>query len=84
MRARPLVDEAGTIKFDQVAFAYETRTDLPAITNVTTLVIAHQLSTVQRADIICVRDAGGIIEVGNYPELLAQNAAHAASVALRC
>ena len=37
----------------------------------TTLVIAHRLSTVQRADLICVMEDGRIIERGRHGELIA-------------
>lgn len=36
----------------------------------TTLVIAHRLSTVQKADQIAVLDQGRVVEVGNHEELL--------------
>ena len=36
----------------------------------TTLVIAHRLSTVQGADLICVVDRGHIVEIGGHEELL--------------
>jgi ABC transporter fused permease/ATP-binding protein len=38
--------------------------------NRTTLVIAHRLSTVQNADIICVLEKGKIVESGHHTELL--------------
>ena len=39
----------------------------------TTLVIAHRLSTVRRADVIVVMEAGRIIEMGTHTELLSKN-----------
>lgn len=38
--------------------------------NRTTLIIAHRLSTVQHADLICVLEAGKIVESGNHRELM--------------
>ncbi|HEX5788965.1 MAG TPA: lipid A export permease/ATP-binding protein MsbA [Woeseiaceae bacterium] len=44
----------------------------------TTLVIAHRLSTVERADQIVVLDAGRIVEAGRHAELLAADSHYAA------
>ena len=38
----------------------------------TVLMIAHRLSTVKKADLICVLDQGRIIETGRHDELVAK------------
>ena len=43
------------------------------VRNRTTIVIAHRLSTVRRADIIVVMEGGRIIETGTHAELLDRN-----------
>ena len=43
----------------------------------TTLVIAHRLSTVERADRIVVLQKGRIAEIGDHRELLAKEGAYA-------
>jgi subfamily B ATP-binding cassette protein MsbA len=42
------------------------------IRNRSSIVIAHRLSTVRRADTIVVMEAGRIIETGTHAELLAK------------
>jgi len=36
----------------------------------TTIIIAHRLSTLRKANRIVVMDKGGIVEVGNHNELM--------------
>jgi ATP-binding cassette subfamily B protein len=49
----------------------------------TTLVIAHRLATVQRADRIVVLDNGRIVETGNHAELVALGGVYARLAALQ-
>jgi ATP-binding cassette subfamily B protein len=49
----------------------------------TTLVIAHRLSTVQRADRIVVMEAGEIVETGTHAELLTSGGLYARLAALQ-
>jgi ATP-binding cassette subfamily B protein len=44
----------------------------------TVIVIAHRLSTAERADRVAVVDAGGILELGPHEELVAQGGRYAA------
>ena len=43
----------------------------------TTLVIAHRLSTVEKADRILVMDGGRLVETGTHQELLARDGQYA-------
>ena len=54
-----------------------------AMTGRTTLVIAHRLATVQRADRILVMEDGRIVESGTHASLIAQNGLYASLAALQ-
>ncbi|MGH7112671.1 MAG: ATP-binding cassette domain-containing protein, partial [Stellaceae bacterium] len=49
----------------------------------TTLVIAHRLSTVQDADLICVVDRGRIVESGRHADLIATGGLYARLYAMQ-
>lgn len=54
-----------------------------AMRNRTTLVIAHRLATVQKADLIVVLDHGRLVEQGTHAELVARGGMYAGLAALQ-
>ena len=82
--ARAILKDAPILLLDEATSALDTESErlvqeaLARFTrNRTTLVIAHRLSTVQNADLICVMDEGTIVETGTHLELLAANGHYA-------
>ncbi|MEI9902131.1 MAG: ATP-binding cassette domain-containing protein [Hyphomicrobium sp.] len=82
--ARAILKDAPILLLDEATSALDTESErlvqeaLARFTrNRTTLVIAHRLSTVQNADLICVMDDGAIVETGSHHELLAANGHYA-------
>jgi subfamily B ATP-binding cassette protein MsbA len=77
--ARAILKDAPILLLDEATSALDTESErlvqaaLARFTkNRTTLVIAHRLSTVQNAALICVMEEGTIVETGSHRELMAQ------------
>jgi ABC-type transport system involved in Fe-S cluster assembly fused permease/ATPase subunit len=82
--ARTILKRPPILLFDEATSALDTRTEksiqesLRTISQgVTTLVIAHRLSTVVDADEIVVLDGGRVVERGRHTELLARSGVYA-------
>ena len=82
--ARAILKDAPILLLDEATSALDTESErlvqeaLARFTrNRTTLVIAHRLSTVQNADLICVMDDGTIVEMGTHLQLLAADGHYA-------
>jgi ATP-binding cassette subfamily B protein len=82
--ARALLKNPPLLLLDEATSALDNRTERlvqQALENLrsdrTCFVIAHRLSTVQKADRICVLDHGRLIEQGSHCELLALGGAYA-------
>lgn len=77
--ARAAVADPPVLILDEATSSIDTRTEKlvqqgmdALMTNRTTFVIAHRLSTVQNSDCIMVLENGRIIERGNHDDLIAQ------------
>ena len=77
--ARTVLKNPSIFFFDEATSALDSSTEKDIIENLnnisegkTTLIIAHRLSTVSKADNIIVIDKGKIVEEGNHPTLIAK------------
>ena len=82
--ARALIKNAPILILDEATSALDSESEHQVQSSLerlmagrTTLVIAHRLSTVQKADKILVLDAGHIVEQGRHEELLSQGGLYA-------
>jgi len=82
--ARALIKNAPILILDEATSALDNESERQVQASLellmegrTTLVIAHRLSTVQKADRIVVLDAGQIVEQGRHEELLEMNGRYA-------
>ncbi|WP_213940060.1 lipid A export permease/ATP-binding protein MsbA [Pseudomonas sp. dw_612] len=78
--ARALLKNAPVLILDEATSALDTESERhiqaaldQVVKNRTTLVIAHRLTTIEKADLILVMDEGQIVERGTHVELLALN-----------
>ena len=88
--ARALVREAPILLLDEATSALDAENERlvqaaldQAMENRTTLVIAHRLATVLRADRIAVMDGGKVVEEGTHAELTARGGLYARLAALQ-
>jgi ATP-binding cassette, subfamily B, multidrug efflux pump len=82
--ARALIREPRILILDDALSAVDTYTEEKILSGLrdvmrsrTTLIVAHRISTVKDADLICVIDHGGIVERGSHEELMRLGGAYA-------
>ena len=88
--ARAMLKDAPLLLLDEATSALDAESERmvqaaleSAMRNRTTIVIAHRLATVQKADRIVVLDHGGIVEQGTHAALVAQGGVYARLAALQ-
>jgi subfamily B ATP-binding cassette protein MsbA len=88
--ARAILKNAPILILDEATSALDSESERHVqaaldtlIANRTTLVVAHRLSTIERADRIVVLEGGRIVEIGSHAELLAKRGRYAQLHALQ-
>ncbi len=88
--ARAMLKNAPLLLLDEATSALDAQSEqavqaalASAMHGRTTLVIAHRLATVQKADRILVLDQGRLVEQGNHAELVARGGLYASLAALQ-
>ena len=88
--ARAMLKNAPLLLLDEATSALDAQSERmvqaaleQAMAGRTTLVIAHRLATVQRADVIWVLDRGRLVEQGTHAQLLARGGLYASLAALQ-
>ena len=88
--ARAMLKNAPLLLLDEATSALDAQSEQmvqaaldQAMQGRTTLVIAHRLATVQRADLIWVLDHGKLVEQGTHAELVAKGGLYASLAALQ-
>ena len=88
--ARAMLKNAPLLLLDEATSALDAQSEHmvqaaleQAMTGRTTLVIAHRLATVQRADAIWVLEHGRLVEQGTHAELIARGGLYASLAALQ-
>lgn len=82
--ARLLLKAPGVVVLDEATAHLDSESEAAvqraldgALAGRTSIVIAHRLSTVRQADLICVVDGGRVVEQGRHAELLARGGLYA-------
>jgi ATP-binding cassette subfamily B protein len=88
--ARAMLKNAPLLLLDEATSALDAESErmvqaalAAAMTGRTTLVIAHRLATVLRADRIVVMDGGRIVDIGSHAELVERDGLYARLAAMQ-